>query len=133
PDAAFRMARCLQDRYKKVSILIAGKCKSSGTLIALGAHEIIMSCKAELGPLDIQLGKKDELFETDSGLTILNALSELENKAFELFENSFIKLKIKSNGRITLKTATGLANELAVGMLAPIMRSEEHTSELQSR
>ncbi len=121
PDAAYRMARCLQDNYEKFTIFISGKCKSSGTLIALGAHEVVMTAHAELGPLDIQLGKKDELFETDSGLTVLNALSELENKAFELFENSFIKLKYKSEGRITLKTATSIANELAIGLMAPIM------------
>jgi len=67
------------------------------------------------------LGKKDELWETDSGLTVLNAISELETKAFDLFENGFMKLKLRSQGRITLKTATALANELAVGMIAPIM------------
>ena len=121
PDAAYRIARCLQECYSRFSVVIAGKCKSSGTLIAVGATEIVMTSHAELGPLDIQLGKKDELFETDSGLTVLNALSELETKAFELFENGFMKLKIKSQGRITLKTATSLANDLAIGLMVPIM------------
>lgn len=121
PDAAYRMARSIQNNYSRFLLVINGTCKSSGTLIALGAHELVMTANAELGPLDIQLGKKDELWETDSGLTVLNAISELETKAYELFENGFVKLKVTSSGRITLKTATSLANELALGIITPIM------------
>ncbi|WP_176441843.1 SDH family Clp fold serine proteinase [Granulicella rosea] len=121
PDAAYRMARGLQDYYEKFTVLLAGRCKSAGTLIAIGAHELVMSDHAELGPLDIQLGKKDELFETASGLTVLSALTELENKAFELFENAFLRIKIRSDGSVTFKTATLIATELAKGVVAPIM------------
>ena len=121
PDAAYRMARFLQQNYKKFSLLICGKCKSSGTLIAVGAHELIMTDHAELGPLDIQLGKKDELWENDSGLTVLSAITELESKAYELFEGGFVKLKVRTEGRMTTRTATALATELAIGMISPIV------------
>jgi hypothetical protein len=87
----------------------------------VGAHEIVMTAHAELGPLDIQLGKKDELFELDSGLTVLDALTELEGKAFELFEKAMIRIKVRSEGRVTFKTATHIATELAKGVIAPIM------------
>jgi ClpP class serine protease len=70
PDAAYRIARCLQDRYKKFSVLVAGYCKSAGTLLALGANELIFSENGELGPLDVQMEKKDELWEQESGLTV---------------------------------------------------------------
>lgn len=121
PDAAYRMARGLQDNYKKFTVVLAGRCKSAGTLLVVGAHEIVMTPHAELGPLDIQLGKKDELFELDSGLTVLDALTELEAKAFELFEKAMIRIKIRSEGRVTFKTATHIATELAKGVVAPIM------------
>lgn len=121
PDAAYRMARFLQRNYKKFTLLITGHCKSSGTLIALGAHEIVMGDQAELGPLDIQLGKKDELWENDSGLTVVAAITELENKAYELFENGFVKLKFRTEGRMTTRTATSLATELATGIVGPIV------------
>jgi hypothetical protein len=121
PDAAYRMARGLQNGYKKFTVLIAGRCKSAGTLMILGAHEIVMTVHAELGPLDIQMGKKDELFELDSGLTVLNALTELEGKAFQLFENTLLRIKFKSSGSVTFKTATHIATELAKGIVAPIM------------
>ena len=121
PDAAYRMARGLQSNYSKFTVLLAGRCKSAGTLLVLGAHELAMTDHAELGPLDVQLGKKDEIFEMDSGLTVLNALTELESKAFELFESTFLRIKFQSEGSITFKTATHIATELAKGIVAPIM------------
>lgn len=121
PDAAYRMARGLQNCYEKFTVLLAGRCKSAGTLMVLGAHEIVMTDHAELGPLDIQLGKKDELFELNSGLTVLNALTELESKAFELFEKTLFRMKVRSGGSVTLKTATQIATELAKGIVSPII------------
>lgn len=120
-DAAYRIARGLQDGYKRFTVVLAGKCKSAGTLLVVGAHEIAMTPHAELGPLDVQLGKKDELFEQDSGLTVLDALTELEEKAFDLFEKAMIRLKVRSGGTVTLKTATHIAVELAKGVVAPVM------------
>ena len=120
-DVAYRIARCLQQKYKKVIVYVCGMCKSAGTIIAIGAHEIVMTEVGELGPLDVQLGKKDELWETDSGLTVLAAIETLEEKAFELFESAFMNLKRRSGGRITLKTATALASQLSVGVISPIM------------
>lgn len=83
------MGRGLQHSYEKFTVLLAGRCKSAGTLIVLGAHEIVMTNHAELGPLDVQLGKKDELFELDSGLTVLNALTELEAKPLNFLRRLF--------------------------------------------
>lgn len=121
PDVGYRIARVLQNKYKKFSVLIDGACKSAGTLITVGAHEVIISNHGEIGPLDIQLGKKDELWETDSGLTILKSIETLEQKAFDLFEACFLKLKARSSGQITLKTATEIASKLAIGTITPIV------------
>jgi hypothetical protein len=52
---------------------------------------------------------------------VLAAITALENKAFDLFENAFLSLKGRSNGRITLKTATELATKLSIGIITPIM------------
>jgi hypothetical protein len=121
PDAAYRMARGLQDNYERFTVVLAGHCKSAGTLLVLGANQVVMTAHAELGPLDVQIGKKDELFQLDSGLTVLDALTELEGKAFELFEKAMIRIKVKSEGAVTFKTATHIATELAKGVIAPIM------------
>ena len=48
-NAAYVMARLLRRVYKKVTVVVFGYCKSAGTLLALGAHEIVMGSRAELG------------------------------------------------------------------------------------
>ena len=121
PSVAYRIARCFQQKYTKFIIWIDGQCKSAGTLLTVGAHEIVIGDYGELGPLDVQIRKKDELWESDSGLTILSAINALEEKSFELFEACFLKLKNRSGGNITLKMATELASKLAIGIMEPII------------
>ena len=121
PDSAYRMARYFQSHYQKFTVIVCGKCKSAGTLLTIGAHEVVMGDRAELGPLDIQLGKKDAFFEDGSGLTVVNALEEIENKGYQIFENTFVKLILRTQRRVTLKTATSLATEFAVGLMSPVI------------
>jgi len=88
PNAAYRIGRCFQEAYKakqdsietgssvqpetkggEFSVLLDGYCKSAGTLICLGANSLFMSDNAQLGPLDAQLAKQEEVGERTSGLT----------------------------------------------------------------
>ena len=112
-DVAYRIARCLQSKYDRFVFFVTGYCKSAGTLVALGAHEIVIADRGELGPLDIQLGKEDELFETRSGLTVLSALSTLHKQAFDAYEYFMLQTKLRGGGSITTKTAIQVATSLA--------------------
>src|ERR1700733_12881065 len=69
PHSAFRMVRCLKKHYSggKIRLLIDGPCKSAGALIALGVDEIAFGPRGELGPLDTQLTKQDEILFMSSG------------------------------------------------------------------
>ena len=120
PDAAYRIARSLQEQYEHVTLLIPGYCKSAGTMIALGAQELVISDNGELGPLDVQMSRKDEIFETQSGLTASSSLSMLNEKAFEAFERFFIQFKVKGGSGLTTRTATEIASNLTAGLFAPI-------------
>lgn len=119
-DAGFRIARALQSYYERFTIVISGICKSAGTLIAIGSHEIAFGESGELGPLDVQLAKKDELLQSSSGLNIDDALESLQNKTLDCLEHYFVTLNIKSNGRITTKTATQIARDLVSGLYGKI-------------
>jgi membrane-bound ClpP family serine protease len=122
-DAAFRMARALQRSYERFTVHIHGICKSAGTLITIGAHELLLSDFGELGPPDVQLEKDDELFgETISGLNVMQALNSLRDRAFEAFEKSLLELKIKSSGQMTTKSAADVATKLSIGLFAEIYR-----------
>ena len=70
PNAAYRIARALQHGYSRFTAFVPGYCKSAGTLLILGAHELVLSAHAELGPLDIQLPSKVETDERGSVLTL---------------------------------------------------------------
>ena len=123
PDAAYRIARYLKRQYRRVVVMVYGFCKSAGTLLVLGADELVLGERAELGPLDIQLRKEDELSEASSGLTPMQSLSTLEIRAYETFRHHFVKLKRELS--LTTKTASDIACRLAIGMYAPIFEQIE--------
>jgi hypothetical protein len=122
PDVAYRIARCLQETYESFTVVVAGWCKSAGTLICIGADAIIMGDLGELGPLDIQLAKPDELGLISSGLTIDSAFRSLQSVAFQMFERFLLDTLQKSGGRITTKTAAELAATITVGTMSPIFQ-----------
>lgn len=101
---------------------MSGFCKSAGTLVALGAHELLMSDHGELGPLDVQLLKKDEIWETQSGLTVMYTLSALKGKALQAFDEFFLHTKGKYGSTVTLRTASQIATEMTSGLFTPIYR-----------
>lgn len=132
-NSAYRVARFLNRVYDGFDIYVPSFCKSAGTLLALGAHEIIMSDFAELGPLDVQLYKADELGERRSGLIIRSAMESLAEHAFELFETTMLNIKERSFGRVRFTTAADLAAQITVGALSsvyqqvdPINVGEDH-------
>lgn len=122
PDAAYRVARCFQTRWQKFICVVPGYCKSAGALILTGAHELVIDDAGELGPLDIQLTKKDELSETESSLTVMSALDALREKSFSAFEHFFLTATKKSGNRVTFKTAAEFGVKLTVGLFNPIFQ-----------
>jgi hypothetical protein len=124
-DSAYRMARCLQDIYAsgRILVFVHKICKSAGTLLLLCANEVIMSDDAELGPLDVQLRKPDEIDERTSGLTPMQSLATLRQEAYISFEEFFIEIRRKT--RITSKTAAEIAANLTVGLFSKIYEQLE--------
>ncbi|MGB3310363.1 MAG: hypothetical protein WBA86_11520 [Nodosilinea sp.] len=119
PDSAFRMTRILQEKYEKITLFIFGYCKSAGTLIAIGADELVISDFGELGPLDVQVFKDDELRRT-SGLDLLQSLEVVGDRVFTIFEDCLMKTIYSSSGVITTKTAADIASSISTGLLGPI-------------
>ncbi len=120
-DAAYIIAKYLKNKYEKFRLYVFGFCKSAGTLIALGADEIIMSYTGELGPLDVQILKDDVLSPRGSGLDIINAISSLRQYSFDYFETHLLELKKRSGYTISTRIASDIACKLAIGLISPIM------------
>lgn len=119
-DAAYIMARYLRKHYEKLTICVFGYCKSAGTLLAIGAHELVMGERGELGPLDVQVSSKDEMFPSKSGLEIFASLEVLKAHAFQSFERYLLEVVTRSGGQVTTKTAATVATDLTVGLLTPM-------------
>lgn len=88
--------------------------------MVIGANSILMSDSAELGPLDVQLVKPDELVARMSGLTPSKALQTLREDAFACFEKTFLDIQRRSGYRITMRTAADIAVRLTAGLYEPM-------------
>lgn len=54
-EVAVRLVRSAQARCRRLTILVPDQAKSAGTLLAMGAHEILMGPTSDLGPIDPQM------------------------------------------------------------------------------
>ena len=121
PNAAYRIGRALRRNYPgTVRFFFGGYCKSAGTLLALCADELVFSSFGELGPLDVQIGKPNELMGADSGLDLRQALKQLAETAFESFQQQLIDIVSGSGGAISTTVAAEIATTLTIGIMSPI-------------
>lgn len=117
---AYRIARCFQRCYSEFQIAVSGWCKSAGTLICIGANSLLIGDNGELGPLDVQLAKPDDLGGRSSGLAIESAFKSLQSTGSYLFQKFLFDIILKTNNRMTTKTAAELSVSLVNGLLSPI-------------
>jgi Serine dehydrogenase proteinase len=120
PNAGYRIARAFSHNYPhgKISVLVPDFCKSAGTLICIGAHELIIADKGELGPLDIQVQKPDEMFQRSSGLDIIRGLTYLYDGVLGTFRDYLVD--INSGSGLSTKAASEIASKLTIGIHEPI-------------
>lgn len=120
PDVAYKTMRYLQNLYpERVTVVVPGWCKSAGTLMVIGAHEILFGPFGELGPLDVQLVRPDAMGEASSGLAIDTAVEKLQHEAFKLMIG-FMTEASQSEFRFSFKAAADIATKATVGLFQPI-------------
>ena len=115
--AAYRMVRCLQGSYKDIRLLIVGRCKSAGTLVAVGSNSLAFGSYGELGPLDAQISKPDELLFHQSGLDVLQAFEIITANGWEKFTSYVVEL---GRAGLSTRSASHIAAELAGRFTQPV-------------
>jgi hypothetical protein len=53
-ESAIRLVRSAQARCREFTVIVPNQAKSAGTLLAMGAHHILMGPTSDLGPVDPQ-------------------------------------------------------------------------------
>lgn len=118
PHAGFRIARALQHSYDQgFEALVPRYCKSAGTMILLGATVVHMADESELGPLDIQVKRGDELYGRSSGLDMTQAVGFLRGEAMTSFNEHMDQLVRRG---LSTRIAADIAVKLVQGILNPI-------------
>lgn len=119
-DVAYRVMRLFQRRYKNIKIIVTGKCKSAGTIMAIGANTLVLGEAGELGPLDVQIydGIKSS---KNSGLDFNSALTVARTEVVDAFATAFHTMTsarlsrmhaIESAGRIAQSVASALYSQI---------------------
>ncbi|WFP89661.1 SDH family Clp fold serine proteinase [Ensifer adhaerens] len=119
-NSAYKISRFFQSQYDRFIIFIPSVCKSAGTLLAIGAHELIMSTFSELGPLDVQLYERDEIGARKSGLLSHSAFDALKAETFALYEHFMLSIKQRSADNISFPIASEVAGDMASRVMSPI-------------
>lgn len=119
PNAGYRIGRALQHYYDgKVSVLVPSLCKSAGTLAVISANNLIIGDRGELGPLDIQLRKADEMGESSSSLDIFKAVDQLESHTLSAFRQYLTDIKYGSG--ISTRLSADIASQLVSNLFQPV-------------
>lgn len=118
PHAGFRIARAIQHVYEGFDLLVPRYCKSAGTLVALGARTLFLDDMSELGPLDIQVKKNDEVVGRNSGLDIIQAVNYLQNQTLIAFQAYLVGLT--QDVGLSTKVASDISSRLTTGLFEPI-------------
>lgn len=118
PHAGFRIARALSHEYERIYALIPRYCKSAGTLILIGAHHLYLDDMSELGPLDIQVKKGDEIAGNNSGLEFMKAVDFLQAQSMTAFRSYLTDLTLGAG--LSTRVASDIAAKLAGNLLEPI-------------
>jgi hypothetical protein len=99
-------------------LLVPRYCKSAGTLVALGAKTLFLDDMSELGPLDIQVKKNDEVVGRNSGLDIIQAVNYLQNQTLVAFQAYLVGLT--QDVGLSTKVASDISTRLTTGLFEPI-------------
>lgn len=120
-NVGYQIARLFQKAYgNNFTIFCPSRCKSAGTLVALGASKIIMDQFSELGPLDVQLFKQNEIMSRKSGLLARSSFDALADAAFELYERLMIGITLKSQGNVNFQLASDVSAKMSAKMMSGV-------------
>jgi hypothetical protein len=114
-DVAYRLVRTLRRRYRRLIVYVDDACKGAGVLLALAAHELVISDFGELGPLDLVSQHAVTPGRGESGLAPVQGLRALRAEAETAFEQYLTRFCSRRSLGMTSRSAVEHASALAIG------------------
>lgn len=121
--SAVKIMDTLRTRYKKITIAIPYKAKSSGTMMCLGADELIMCSISELGPLDKPMYHPGDETIRISALDIIKSIDDMLDAA--TLRQKKLGKDFTDDYGIPIKTSLSLASESISRLITPMLRNED--------
>lgn len=118
---AYKIYKVLKTTYDDYDVVICGYCKSAGTLITLGARQLFFSDVGEIGPLDVQMSKKDDFFRNQSALDMFRSQELIQKWSSDFFKTFFFDLLKSTGGTMSMPVLSDAVNKMAGNLFTPIM------------
>jgi hypothetical protein len=112
PDAAYLLTKVLRKHGTRVFFLIPVYAKSAGTLMCLGADELIVTEVTELGPLDSQIREEQE-GSSSKFSSALNGFKALEQIQLHTLQTLEIAARMIRRHNMKLRDVFELATRFA--------------------
>jgi hypothetical protein len=119
-DAAYRLARALVRHYRRLIVYVDDYCKGAGMLLALAAHELVISDFGELGPLDLASPHPVTPGRGESGLALIQGLQALREQAETTFEQYLTRFRSRRGLAMSTRSAIEQASALSVGLMREV-------------
>lgn len=118
-EVPWRIVSMIRELYRELAVIISYKAHSAATMVALGADEIVMGPKGEMGPIDPSLGIRE-----DAKGTVIKQQINVEDVMSYL---SFLKEKAGLSDQEALSSSVGiLAKKLDPWLIGNMYRTKEH-------
>jgi hypothetical protein len=115
---AYRIARLIQRRTQKFTVVIPQYAKSAATLLALGASDLILGKDAELGPLDVQMFDR-EREDVGSALDAVQSLERLNVFSMQAIDQLMLLMSGRTGKKID--TLLPLVFDYANNFVRPLL------------
>jgi hypothetical protein len=114
-NAVWPLISLLREYCEKLTVIVPSRAHSGGTLICLGANEVVMTQFAELSPIDPTVGNQFNPVDPRNPQNVLGISVEDVAAYFDLCKGKDVGIKDERNLLEALKELTAKVNPLALG------------------
>jgi hypothetical protein len=114
-NAVWPLISLLREYCERLTVIVPSRAHSGGTLICLGADEVVMTQFAELSPIDPTVGNQFNPVDPRNPQNVLGISVEDVTAYFDLCKGKDVGIKDERNLLEALKELTAKVNPLALG------------------